>query len=64
MNRFMRPLTSDIHFYTAKMERTPIVVFIERELVGSGVIEDITEASVKVKDTRYARGVYTFKYAV
>ncbi|MCM3784331.1 hypothetical protein M3231_15210 [Neobacillus mesonae] len=64
MNRFMRPLTSDIHFYTAKMERTPIVVFIERELVGSGVIEDISEASVKIKGERFMRGVCTFKYAV
>ncbi|SDW22827.1 hypothetical protein [Paenibacillus sp. PDC88] len=62
--KFMRPLTSDIHFYTAKMERAPIVVFIERELVGSGVIEDITETSVKISGERFMRGVCTFKYAV
>ncbi|MFD1135599.1 hypothetical protein [Paenibacillus urinalis] len=65
MSRFMRPLISGIHFYTAKMERTPIVIFDDRrELVGSGVIEDVTEYSVKVKNTRYPRGVFTFKYAV
>jgi hypothetical protein len=61
--RFMRPLTSDIQLYTARMDRTPIVVFIDEELVGSGVIEDITEMSVAVKGERYMRGVCTFKYA-
>ncbi|MET3831630.1 hypothetical protein ABIC86_003096 [Paenibacillus sp. DS2363] len=59
----MRPLTSDIKLYTAQMDRTPIVVFIEVELVGSGVIEDITEMSVAVNVERYIRGVCTFKYA-
>ncbi len=33
----MRPLTSDIQLYTARMDRTPIVIFIGAELVGSGV---------------------------
>ncbi|WP_339167166.1 hypothetical protein MKX75_24005 [Paenibacillus sp. FSL R5-0341] len=62
--RFMRPLTSDIQLYTAQLDRTPIVVFIDEEqLVGSGVIEDITEMSVAVKGERYMRGVCTFKYA-
>lgn len=60
----MRPLTSDIQLYTAQLDRTPIVVFIDEEqLVGSGVIEDITEMSVAVKGERYMRGVCTFKYA-
>lgn len=63
IKRFMRPLTSDIQLYTAQMNRTPIVVFIGAELVGSGVIEDITEMSVAVKGERYMRGVCTFKYA-
>ncbi|MFD2703834.1 hypothetical protein ACFSVM_25725 [Paenibacillus shunpengii] len=62
-DRSMKPLTTDIHFYTAQMERTPIVVFINSELIGSGVIEDITEYTIKIKDERYARGVCTFKYA-
>ncbi len=57
MNRFMKPLTSNIHFYTAKMNATPIVIFVDQELVGSGVIEGITETSVKVKGERYMRGV-------
>ncbi|APO44947.1 hypothetical protein BS614_13635 [Paenibacillus xylanexedens] len=59
----MRPLTSDIQLYTAQMDRMPIVIFIGAELVGSGVIEDITELSVAEKGERYMRGVCTFKYA-
>ncbi|MCM3205628.1 hypothetical protein [Paenibacillus illinoisensis] len=62
-SRLLRPLTSDIQLYTAQMDRTPIVIFIGAELVGSGVIEDITEMSVAVKGERYMRGVCTFKYA-
>ena len=62
-SRFMRSLTSDIQLYTALIDQTPIVVFIGIELVGSGVIEDITEASVAVKGERYMREVCTFKYA-
>lgn len=45
----MRPLTSDIQLYIAQLDRTPIVIFIGAELVGSGVIDDITEMSVAVK---------------
>lgn len=56
-SRFMRPLTSDIQLYTAQIDRTPIVVFIGAEFVGSGVIE------VVVKGGRYMREVCTFKYA-
>lgn len=63
MSRFMKPLTSNVHFYTAQMEREPIVIFIADELVGSGLIEDITEASVKVRGERYLRDTCTFKFA-
>lgn len=62
-SRFMRPLTSDIQLYTAQLDRTPIIIFIGAELVGSGVIKDITEMSVAVKGERYVRGVCTFKYS-
>jgi hypothetical protein len=61
--RFMRPLTSDLHLYTAQMDRTQVVVFIADELVGSGKIAEITENSVKIGDERYLRAVCTFKYA-
>ncbi|AZS18284.1 hypothetical protein EI981_13500 [Paenibacillus lutimineralis] len=59
----MKPLTSDIHFYTAQMDRLPIIVFIAGELVGSGKIEDITKNSVKISGERYLRESCTFKYA-
>lgn len=61
--RHMQPLTTDIHLYTAQIDKTPVVVFIGHELVGSGVIEEITETSVKVKNEYYMRGVCEFKYA-
>lgn len=59
----MKPLTADIHFYTAMLDKTPLVVFIGEELIGSGKIEEITEKSVKVGKRRYLRGNCTFKYA-
>ncbi|MEC0253639.1 hypothetical protein [Paenibacillus lautus] len=58
----MKPLTTDIHFYTAMLDRTPIVVFITDELIGSGKIDEITENSVKVGNRRYLRETCTFKY--
>lgn len=61
--RHMELLSSDIHLFTAQMDKTPIVIFIDQELVGSGVIEGITETSVKVKDEYYMRGVCEFRYA-
>lgn len=55
---FIKPLTADVQLYTAKMDAKPIVIFIDQELVGSGVIEGITESSVKVKGrTLYAWGL-------
>lgn len=59
----MKPLTADIHFYTAMLDKTPLVVFIGEELIGSGKIEEITEKSVKVGKQRYFRESCTFKYA-
>lgn len=64
MGRFMKPLTADVHFYTAMLDRTPIVVFIADELIGSGRIEEITENSVKVGEARYLRENCTFKIAI
>lgn len=63
MSRFMKPLTSNVQLYTAQLERVPIVIFIADELVGSGIIEDITPASVKVRGEYYMRASCTFKYA-
>ncbi|WP_339811154.1 hypothetical protein MKY63_00765 [Paenibacillus sp. FSL R7-0189] len=63
MSRFMKPLTSNVQLYTAQLERIPIVVFIDNELMGSGIIEDITNDSVKVRGEYYVRDVCTFKYA-
>lgn len=58
----MKPLTADIHFYTAMLDRTPVVVFIADELIGSGRIEGVTVNSVKVGSRCYLRETCTFKY--
>lgn len=63
MSRFMKPLTSNVHFYTAQLERAPIVIFVDNELTGSGVIEEITDISVKVRGEYFMRDACTFKYA-
>ncbi|OMF21907.1 hypothetical protein BK132_31525 [Paenibacillus sp. FSL H8-0259] len=59
----MKPLTSNVQLYTAQLERLPIVLFVANELVSSGVIEDITEVSVKVRGLHYMRAACTFRYA-
>lgn len=59
----MRMKSQAANLRYAQMDRTPIVIFIGAELVGSGVIDDITEMSVKIKGERYIREVCTFKYA-
>ncbi|MEK5178507.1 MULTISPECIES: hypothetical protein [Paenibacillus] len=59
----MKTLTSNVHFYTAQLERAPIVIFVDNELTGSGVIEEITDLSVKVRGEYYMRAACTFKYA-
>lgn len=56
------PFYEDVHFYTAQLERLPIAVFIDNELTGSGVIEDITNLTVKVRGEYYMRDTCTFKY--
>lgn len=58
----MKPLTADIHLYTAILDQTPIAVFIAVELVGCGRIHEITENSVKVGKARYLRESCTFKF--
>lgn len=57
-----RELTSIIHLYTAAIDHTPILVFQGEELIGSGIIEEITELSIKIKDERFMRVACRFVY--
>ncbi|WP_036746553.1 hypothetical protein [Paenibacillus sp. UNC451MF] len=57
-----RVLTSPIHLHTAAANKTPVLVFQEEELIGSGVIEEVTELSVKINKDRYMREVCKFVY--
>ncbi|WMT38892.1 hypothetical protein RE628_15225 [Paenibacillus sp. D2_2] len=59
-SRFMKPLTSEIHLYTAQKEQTPIVVFIADESIRSGKIEDVTENSVRIGGERFLLESCTF----
>ncbi|PAK55400.1 hypothetical protein [Paenibacillus sp. 7541] len=59
----MKPLTANVHLYTAMLDRRHVDVYIADELGGSGRIERITENSVKVGDAWYLRESCTFKYA-
>jgi len=57
-----RPLTSSIHLYTAAIERTPILVFTDSELTGSGTIEAINEDFVTINGIHYPRETSTFTF--
>ncbi len=63
MSRFMKPLTSPIHFYSAMLDELPVAVFMGREMIGSGKIVQITDFVVKIGDEFYVRENCTFKYA-
>lgn len=52
-------LYANVHLYTAQMERKPVAVYVADERVGCGLIEEITEDSVKIEDGRYLRAVCT-----
>lgn len=62
-SRFMKPLTSPIHFHTAMLDEIPVAVFMDQEMVGSGNIVEITDFAVKIGDEFYVRDACTFKYA-
>jgi hypothetical protein len=62
MNAF-KPLTSAIHFHTAALDRTLILVFQAGELIGSGKIDEIRDETVKIRDEWYLRRNCTFVYA-
>lgn len=61
--RFMQPLKSSLHLYTAMAERLSVVVFNGDILIGSGHINEVTEVSVRIGDERFLRETCTFKYA-
>ncbi|WP_127506902.1 hypothetical protein [Paenibacillus humicus] len=67
-----RQLTHPIHFYTAQMENALVLVFQDRELIGTGRIEafepavthdDLTYGIVTVRGETYVREHCTFEIA-
>lgn len=57
-----RELTSALHLYTAAAEQTPILVFQDGELIGSGPISEITDIAVVIREEYYVRSSCTFTY--
>lgn len=68
-----RQLTSALHFYTAAVEQTPVLVFHKHngELIGSGRIEsvqkdvrhgDTTDDIIVIKGEYYLRSNCVFAY--
>jgi hypothetical protein len=54
MNKQMRPLTH-LALHTAMLDRTPVVVFLGKELIGHGIISRVTADSIKVDNEYYMR---------
>lgn len=61
--RFMKSLTSPIHFHTAMLDESPVCVFNGQEMVGSGKIEKVTDFSVKIGNEYHVISECDFKYA-
>jgi cation transport ATPase len=56
----MKPLTNSIALHTAAANRQSIAVFIRKERIGSGLIEEITEDTVKIGSERFMRANCSF----
>jgi hypothetical protein len=56
----MKPITSDIGLRTVMLQELPVIVYIGLERIGSGIIEEITETSVKIGGERYMRANCSF----
>jgi cation transport ATPase len=56
----LRPLTNAIALHNAAATRMPVAVFIGRERIGNGIIEEITEDSVKIGTERFMRANCSF----
>lgn len=51
-----KSLTSNVHLYTAQMDRMPVVVLVADEVIGNGIIDSITESSVRIGGEWFLRG--------
>ncbi|TBL81313.1 hypothetical protein [Paenibacillus thalictri] len=61
--RKFKELTSTIHLHTAAINQTPVLAFHGSELVGSGIIMEITNEAIKINDHYYFREICRFVYA-
>lgn len=55
-----KELISNLHFCTALIDKKPVIIFLENDLVGKGLIEQVTESSIKINGEYFMRSVCTF----
>jgi hypothetical protein len=55
-------LHSNIQFCTALVDKRPVAVFIDDEMIGNGLVEQVTEFSVKISGEYYMRSECKFNY--
>lgn len=55
-------LHSHIQFCTALIDKQPVAVFIDDEMIGNGLVEQVTEFSVKIDGEYYMRSECKFNY--
>ncbi|WP_418039220.1 hypothetical protein [Paenibacillus xylanilyticus] len=53
-------LTSNVHFYTAKLDSKKISVIQENEEIEQGYIEEISEVSIKIKNSWFFKNACEF----
>ncbi|OME86888.1 hypothetical protein BK120_08165 [Paenibacillus sp. FSL A5-0031] len=58
-----RQLTAPLHFYTAALDESVVLAFQNNELIGTGLIDEITNETVKIRDEQFMRANCTFVYA-
>jgi hypothetical protein len=55
-----RQLTNAIALHTAAIDKSLVYVYIDNELMGIGIITEITEFIVKIDNQYFARGMCEF----
>lgn len=57
-----KELISNLQFCTALIDKKTIIIYMKDEFVGKGLIEQVTESSIKINGEYFMRSVCTFLY--
>jgi hypothetical protein len=58
----MKRVSSNVHLYTAAIDRRAILVFRDGELIGSGPIDEISDDVIQIRGEHYPRANCRFFY--